>query len=65
MPNGKASGEVCVQLDENYRCRLFGLPGRPACCSGLQAQPAMCGENREEALNYLYWLEAATQPEDQ
>ena len=64
MPNGKSSGELCVQLDSEYRCRIFGLPGRPACCTNLKPNVAMCGENREQALHYLFWLETATRPEE-
>ena len=64
MPQGKPSGTVCVQLDADRRCKIFGMPERPACCSGLQPQLAMCGTSREEALAYLYWLEAATKPSE-
>jgi hypothetical protein len=63
MPNGKPAGVPCVQLTEDLRCALFGQPGRPVCCSGLQAQPDMCGSSREEALAYLNWLETATRPD--
>lgn len=63
MPQGKPAGVRCIQLDEALRCRLFGDPRRPACCSGLAASAEMCGDNREQALTYLAGLERATRPE--
>ncbi|HRE18663.1 MAG TPA: YkgJ family cysteine cluster protein, partial [Rhodocyclaceae bacterium] len=49
-------------LSEDFRCRIFGLPERPACCSGLQASPEMCGESPAQALHWLRRLEEATRP---
>lgn len=62
MPHGKPAGVPCIQLDEQLRCRIFGQPERPACCSGLQAAPEMCGTKREEALLWLAELETLTAP---
>jgi hypothetical protein len=62
MPNGKPAGVRCVQLDEDARCRIFGRPERPACCSGLQPQPQMCGTTQAHALAWLTQLEADTRP---
>lgn len=62
MPHGKPAGVPCIQLDEQLRCRIFGQPERPACCSGLQASPEMCGEKREDALIWLTELETLTAP---
>lgn len=62
MPNGKPAGVRCVQLGEDDRCKIFGRPERPACCSGLQPQLQMCGTSRGEALVWLAQLEAATRP---
>lgn len=62
MPHGKPAGVPCIQLDEQLRCRIFGQPERPACCSGLQASLEMCGEKREGALIWLTRLEALTAP---
>ncbi|MFD4121455.1 YkgJ family cysteine cluster protein [Alcaligenes faecalis] len=62
MPHGKPAGVPCIQLDEQLRCRIFGQPERPACCSGLQASLEMCGEKREDALIWLTRLEALTAP---
>jgi uncharacterized protein len=62
MPNGKPAGVRCVQLDEAERCRIFGRPERPACCSGLQAAAEMCGDDRVHALHWLTRLDEATRP---
>ncbi len=62
MPQGKPAGVPCVQLDETNRCKLFGLPERPAVCVGLRPSAEMCGTSADEALIYLAWLEAATLP---
>ena len=60
MPFGKPAGVPCVQLDENFGCRLFGRPERPAVCSSLRPGPSMCGLGREDALSYLSRLEQDT-----
>ena len=62
MPFGKPAGMPCVQLDDTYRCRLFGSPERPAFCASLRPMASMCGESREEALALLAALERATAP---
>lgn len=65
MPNGKPAGVPCVQLDDELRCKVFGMPERPAFCSGLQPSAEMCGASREEALAWLSRLEQATRPSEQ
>jgi Fe-S-cluster containining protein len=62
MPQGKPAGVRCVQLTDDNRCRLFGLPERPAVCSRLRPAAEMCGRTAEEALAYLGALEAVTLP---
>lgn len=62
MPHGKPAGVPCVQLDEQRRCRLFGLPERPAVCLSLQPHADMCGDSREQALRWLGYLEQDTAP---
>lgn len=65
MPHGKPAGIPCIQLDENYRCKLFGKPERPAFCGGLQPSLEMCGapeQPRTYAIAWLDALEIATQP---
>jgi len=60
MPHGKPAGVRCVQLDEDYRCRIFGHPERPAVCGSLKPEAEMCGANREAALTWLADMERAT-----
>ena len=60
MPGGKPAGVRCIQLDEHHRCRIFGRPERPAVCSSLQPEPAMCGDSAEHAMLFLRILEEAT-----
>ena len=62
MPQGKPAGVRCVQLTEDNRCRLFGLPERPAFCVSLSPSREMCGESDAEAMQYLVQLESLTQP---
>jgi uncharacterized protein len=62
MPLGKPAGVRCVQLDEQLRCRLFGMPERPVVCRTLRPGPEMCGENREQAMQRLAALEQQTLP---
>ena len=62
MPHGKPAGIPCVQLRDDYRCALFGLPERPAVCRSLRPSPSMCGDDREAALAGLGTLERATRP---
>lgn len=65
MPHGKPAGVRCVQLDDEDRCRVFGLPERPAVCASLQPHRDMCGERAGHALAWLAQLEQATQPATQ
>lgn len=60
MPRGKPAGVRCVQLTADNRCAIFGQPERPAVCSGLRSEAAMCGSDREHAMAYLTTLETAT-----
>ena len=60
MPNGKPAGVRCIQLTEDNRCKLFGLPERPAVCVRLRPSEEMCGTSAEEATAYLIRLEAIT-----
>ena len=62
MPHGKPAGMPCVQLDDAYRCRLFGRPERPAFCASLRPEPGMCGDDRVDALQRIAILEQATLP---
>ncbi len=60
MPNGKPAGVRCIQLDDDLRCLLFAHPDRPAVCASLKPSIEMCGDKREQALNYLQRLETIT-----
>lgn len=62
MPFGKPAGVPCVQLDEHYRCRIFGSPARPAVCTSLRPSLSMCGNDRGDAIARLLRLEAETAP---
>jgi Fe-S-cluster containining protein len=63
MPAGKPAGVPCVQLDDDFRCRLFGKPERPKVCSAFQAELQFCGESREQALALMSELELITRSE--
>jgi hypothetical protein len=62
MPNGKPAGVRCAQLDPDNRCRIHGLPERPAVCSSLRPTPEMCGANAADAIARLTVLEIRTNP---
>lgn len=62
LPQGKPAGMPCPHLDGGLRCRLFGLPERPAVCASLAPNAEMCGSDRTHALLFLQRLELATQP---
>ena len=63
MPNGKPAGVPCIQLDENFGCKVFGKPDRPSFCGGLQPEVEMCGESKAHALVWLTHLEQVTRPQ--
>ncbi|WP_294965909.1 YkgJ family cysteine cluster protein [uncultured Gilliamella sp.] len=60
MPNGKPAGIACVHLNSNFQCRLFGHSSRPLVCNRLKPCHDMCGDTRQQALNYLTQLEQLT-----
>jgi hypothetical protein len=62
LPHGKPAAVPCPHLDEALKCRLFGLPERPAVCGSLQPSPEMCGEDRVHALHFLRQMEFDTRP---
>ncbi len=63
MPKGKPAGVVCVQLDKNNRCKLFGKPERPKVCIEFLPGEEICGKGRDNALQVLTVLEVSTNPE--
>ena len=62
MPNGKPAGVRCIQLTDDNRCRLFGLPERPTVCTNLRPSFEMCGTSDDQAYVYLRWLDQITAP---
>lgn len=60
MPNGKAAGERCIQLDDNNLCKLFGDESRPKVCSDFSANIDVCGTTNEQALYLITELEQMT-----
>jgi hypothetical protein len=56
MEGGKAVGERCIHLMDDYKCALFGKPERPPVCSAFKAEPLFCGTNRDEAMKILLSL---------
>ena len=60
MPLGKPAGVRCLHLDPDYLCGLFAHPDRPAVCAAFTADPVVCGNNREQALQLLSLLEEET-----
>ena len=62
MPQGKPAGVRCVQLTDDDRCLLFGMPERPRVCVELRPTPDMCGSTRGDAIDFLNRLERATKP---
>jgi len=63
MAEGKPAGVRCAQLSDDNRCRLFGMPERPAVCVSLRPTAEMCGTSDAEALECLAFLEQATRPD--
>ena len=61
-PQGKPAGMPCPSLTADYRCSIYGDEARPAVCSTLGPEPAMCGASRAEALATLAEWERLTRP---
>ncbi|MFC2089385.1 YkgJ family cysteine cluster protein [Bacteroidota bacterium] len=57
MPDGKPAGTRCIHLTEEYTCGIYKHPDRPEVCGLFNADPAVCGDSREEALELLSMLE--------
>jgi uncharacterized protein len=58
MPNGKPAGVKCIQLTDDFKCKILDSPLRPKVCSGFKAEKVICGNNREEALENIRILES-------
>jgi uncharacterized protein len=57
MPEGKPAGVRCMHLTPDNRCGIFGSPDRPKVCFDYKAEPLFCGQNRQEAVQILKYLE--------
>ncbi|AIN59477.1 MULTISPECIES: YkgJ family cysteine cluster protein [Pseudomonas] len=60
MPQGKPAGERCLHLNVENLCALFGKPERPQVCGGFKAEADICGNDRDEAIRIIGWLEQMT-----
>lgn len=60
MANGKKAGVRCVQLDKDNLCLLFGKKERPAVCVNFKADPSVCADTKQEALQRLSEWEVIT-----
>lgn len=60
MPEGKPAGVRCVNLDQDYLCRLWNTAEYPAVCRGFQAERLTCGQSRDDALVLLTIMEHLT-----
>jgi Fe-S-cluster containining protein len=60
MPGGKPAGVRCVQLTDDLRCAIFGMPERPAVCQRLRPTAEMCGDTAAQAMEGLTEMERVT-----
>ena len=60
MLEGKPAGGRCVQLNDEYRCQLFGSDERPKVCRDFEASKDVCGSTRDVAMVLIESLEKAT-----
>ncbi len=61
MPKGKAAGEKCIHLDvAQWSCKIWGTNNYPNACKNFKAEIDVCGNNRNEALELITWLEEQT-----
>ncbi len=62
MPEGKPAFVPCIQLAQDYGCKIFNSPERPKVCGSLRPSREMCGNCREDAVSHLTGLEQLTAP---
>jgi len=60
MPNGKPAGVRCIQLNQRYRCALFGKKERPEICKRFPPMPDTCGTGGLQAFKLIKAMEEAT-----
>ncbi|MGB1271184.1 MAG: YkgJ family cysteine cluster protein [Endozoicomonas sp.] len=61
MPEGKAAGVRCAQLNDDNLCRLFGHLSRPVVCERFKPDCAICTNDPHRALIILTELESLTE----
>ena len=61
-PQGKPAGVRCLNLSAENVCLIHGSVSYPAVCRNLTPEKEMCGNGRDEALEYLARLEEWTKP---
>lgn len=62
MPHGKPAGVICLNLDrETFKCTIWDKKNYPNTCRNFQAEAEVCGNDREEALQRIRWLEQETE----
>jgi Fe-S-cluster containining protein len=57
MPEGKPAGIQCIQLTDDFLCKLIDSPDRPGVCFGFVFDPLICGKSREEAMKIIFDIE--------
>ena len=57
MPDGKPAGVRCVQLTDDNKCQLFGLPSDRPPVPRYAPVRRCAGRLLKEAMVYLTWLE--------
>jgi hypothetical protein len=63
MPDGKKAGEYCQNLDPiTLSCVIWGDNNYPELCRKFLPCQETCGENREQALTNIAYLELVTAP---
>ena len=55
MPEGKPAGVRCIHLQADFSCGIYEQ--RPGVCRDFQAEKAVCGNNRDEAIAILRKME--------
>jgi len=59
MPDGKAAGARCINLDQNNRCSVYFK--RPTVCSAYSPSNWLCGDSFEAAMQNIAELERVTE----
>ena len=62
MPRGKPAGVVCIHLDHERRCRIWGTADYPEVCRRFTPRPDVCGDRNEEAFMLIANLELEDAP---